>query len=82
MYWGCWDGAHVPWLGMILGPVAMIAALVIAGLLIAYALRAFGLASRGPLAGRSALDILKERFARGEIDRSQYEEAKRLLSAP
>ena len=43
MYWGCWDStAHVQWFGMMLGPIALIVALVIAGLAIAYVLRAFG----------------------------------------
>jgi putative membrane protein len=30
--------------------------------------------------GRSALDTLDERFARGEIDRADYEERRKLLS--
>ncbi len=33
-----------------------------------------------PAAGKAPLDILHERFARGEIDKEEYEERKRLLS--
>ncbi len=33
-----------------------------------------------PPPGETLLDILKERFARGEIDREGFEEGKRLLS--
>lgn len=32
-------------------------------------------------AGKSSLDILNDRFARGEIDRAEYEERKKLLSS-
>ncbi len=31
-------------------------------------------------AGKTALDILKDRFARGEINRAEFEERKKLLS--
>jgi putative membrane protein len=34
--------------------------------------------SFGP--ARTALDILNERFARGEIDQAEYEEKRRLIS--
>ena len=34
---------------------------------------------RGP--GKSALDILKERYARGEINREQYEQMRRDLES-
>ena len=36
-------------------------------------------AAPGPAAGRDPIDILKERFARGEIDKDEYEERRRVL---
>jgi len=38
-----------------------------------------GQASQGPRAEDSALEILKKRYARGEIDRQEFEEKKRDL---
>lgn len=80
MMW--WEGG---WDTMFLGPFFMI--LVFAALVVvaALALRAFGTALHGPVHSahppqRTALDILKERFARGEIDRAEFEERRKLLN--
>ena len=79
MWGGGWG-----WGGMILGPLIMI--LFVAGTIavVVSLVRWIGGGSAGsvppPQAGKSALDILKERFARGEIDKDEFEERKRLLS--
>ena len=74
-----WGGG---WYGMVLGPVFMILVLfaVIAG--VALVGRWFGAPWYGahpPPSARAPLDILKERFARGEIDKDEYEERRRVL---
>jgi putative membrane protein len=66
---------------MIFGPILMIGVLVLAVVVVAWLMRALGFGSQPTLQSRSPLDILKERFARGEIDRKEYEERKALLSA-
>jgi putative membrane protein len=81
MYW--WDyGASPPWYGMFLGPLMMIIFLVVAALIIVWVVRASGAGRQSAWRRKSALDILQERFARGEIDRNEYEERKQLLSGP
>jgi putative membrane protein len=81
MYW--WDyGASPPWYGMFLGPLMMIVFLVVAVLIIVWVVRASGAGWQSGWRRKSALDILQERFARGEIDRKEYEERKQLLSGP
>ena len=80
MMYGWWDGSS-PWYGMIFGPIMMIIFLVLTVLIIAWALRAFGLGwQSGPQARDTPLDTLKHRFARGEIDRAEYEDRRKLLS--
>jgi putative membrane protein len=75
-----WDGSQ-PWYGMIFGPIMMIVFIVLTVLIIAWALRAFGFGWQSDSQGRNTpLDTLKHRFARGEIDRTEYEERRKLLS--
>lgn len=73
------------WYAMILAPLFMIlsfAVLVAAAVII---VRWLGGAWQGTLPShqlppqRTPLDILKERFARGEIDKSEYEDRRRVL---
>lgn len=70
------------WYGMIFGPIMMIVFIVLTVLIIAWALRLFGFGWQSDSQGISTpLDTLKHRFARGEIDRAEYEERRKLLSA-
>ena len=81
MMYGWWDyGASPPWYGMIFGPITMIVFLVMAALIIAWVLRASGVGWQSSTEGQSALEILKDRLARGEINRAEYEERKQILS--
>ncbi len=75
--WGDWG-----WGGMILGPIMMILFIAAAVAVVVLVLRALGVGPSRPAAreGGTALDILNERFARGEIDKDDYEERKRALS--
>jgi len=77
-----WGGG---WYGMFFGPLFMIVLLVavIAG--VGLVGRWFGAPWYGAQPphhappGRTPLDILKERFARGEIDKEEFEERRRVL---
>ena len=80
-YHGGWHGGW-GWGGMIFGPLFMILLLVLVIAGAALLLRWLGGApSAGSGATSSnALHILEERFARGEIDKDEFEEKRRLLS--
>ena len=76
-----WGGG---WYGMIFGPLFMILVLavviVVAVLLVRWLGGPWhGTASHQLPPGRAPLDILKERFARGEIDKEEFEERRRVL---
>lgn len=67
---------------MIFGPSFMI--LVLGVVIAAAVVIARGLGGPAPWAppmppGRTPLDILKERYARGEIDKEEFEERRRVL---
>jgi len=77
---------YMPFFGMFMGPLMMVIFIVIAFLLIVPLMRAVG---PGPQMWhghhesypphKTALDILDERFARGEIDQKEYEEKRRII---
>jgi putative membrane protein len=80
--WWWTNGTSAPWYAMIFGPITMLAFIVLTVVVVAWVLRAAGLGWHSRGEGKSALDILKDRFTRGEIDRSENEERKKLLSSP
>lgn len=70
------------WFGWIFGPLMMI--LVVGGIIAAVVFLARSLGGHaqpghGPSFRPDPLDILKERFARGEIDKEEYEDRRRVL---
>lgn len=78
MMWGDqWGG-----FGMIFGPIFMILILVAIVVGIVYALKYMGainLPSNASGSGK-ALDLLKDRYARGEIDHQEFDERKKRLT--
>ena len=78
-----WGGSQWGGFGMVLGPIFMI--LIVVGIVagIIYLLRLFG--ATGPaVSGHATQDraiaLLKERYAKGEIDTAEFTERKKLLS--
>lgn len=79
-------GPHMMWDGgwfMMLGPIMMLLFIAVLVVLVVAAIRwlQHGSAGFGPGRGssRAALDVLKERLARGEIGIEEYEARKRAL---
>lgn len=72
------------WLGWFIGPLMMIAFLAIAVAVVVLIVRAIsGSTSQGVTSQihsiRSPLDILKTRYAKGEMDKEEYEERRQTL---
>lgn len=77
-----WGGG---WYGMILGPLFMVLIFAAVIAFVVFLVRGIGGPGQGSqpappaIRERTALDILKERFARGEIDKDEFEERRRVL---
>ena len=74
MWWN--DYWPMPW--MFFGPMFMIIFVIICMTVMFFMMRG-GMMHRDR--GREAMDILKARYARGEINQAEYEERRRLLEA-
>jgi putative membrane protein len=74
MWWS--DYWPMPW--MLFGPIMMIIFVIICMTMMFFMMRG-GMMRRHR--GGHALDLLKERYARGEINQTEFEERRRLLEA-
>jgi len=76
-------GGDGGWLGMGIGMIGTLLfwVLIIVGIVVLVKWLVGSQASAAAPPGKSALDILKERYARGEIQREEFEEKKRDLSS-
>jgi len=74
---------HGGWGGWFFGPVMMILFIAVAVAVIVLLVRWLGGPGHGGVhhgpPGKTPVDILRERFARGEIDKEEFEERKRVL---
>ncbi len=77
--WGNWSGMGWGW--MLIGGLLTVLFWVAVIWLIVWGIRRFS--GGGPMSGpsgKSALDIAKERYARGEITKEQFEQIKKDLT--
>lgn len=72
-----WNGyGTMPW--MFFGPVMMVIFVVLCFAIMYFMMRGGMTHGRG---GSHAIEILKERYARGEINQAEFEERRRLLES-
>ena len=80
-----WHGGG-DWGHMIFGPLMMLVFVAAVIVVVILAVRWLGGARHGAVAGseprskKTSFDILEERYARGEIDKDEFEERMRILS--
>ena len=71
------------WGGTIFGPIMIIVFIAVAVVMVVLLVRWLGGPGHGGALhsppGKMSLDILKERFANGEIDKEEFEERRRVL---
>lgn len=70
------------WGHMVFGPLMLILFIAVAVTVVVLIVRWLGGGGHAPAGGppaRTALDILRERYARGEIDKEEYEDRRRTL---
>lgn len=75
-----WDGRMFPGMGLVAAVVCLLALIGIAALIV-WAVRGFSNRHGDGRGGHGhwALDILAERFARGEIDKTEFEDKRRII---
>jgi len=80
-------GPHMMWgggYGWFIGPIMWLLFIAIAVVVVVLLVRWLGVSGGAPggsagAPGKTALDILKERFAKGEIDKKEFEERRKVL---
>ncbi len=77
---GGYGGYHMGMGGWFFGPLMMIFVIALTVVAVVLVLRLIGSGSSIGSSPDRSLDILKERFARGEIDKTEFEERRRALS--
>lgn len=81
MMWGPYaDG----WWSLVMGLIwlAFLALIIVGAVLVIRSFTRNDQRAAPTATSKTALDILAERFARGEIDQGEYEERRRLLEGP
>ena len=66
--------------GWFMGLIMLLIVLAVVVVAVLIALKLAGVSGEGGSTSRSALEILQERYARGEIDKAEFDERRRTLA--